>query len=130
MAGCPRNVCAHQAREELLERLTEDLEGSRMAEEYTRKACDLFSKFGYRRYLQKLKRGGLKIDRGAVRRDDWGDGKYVPITNDLNTPAEALVLGYRDMLRAERAFRSTKTGPEIEPVYHRKPVRIREHDHL
>jgi len=119
-----------QVREEVLERLTEELVGSRTAEEHTRKACDLLSKFGYRRYLRELESGGLKIDRGAVRRDERLDGKYVLMTNDLDTPAEELVLGYRDMWRAERAFRSMKTALNIEPVHHRTPVRITSHAHL
>lgn len=118
-----------QVRTEILERLEEELQG-RTSEEHTRKACDLLTKSGYRRYLRELESGGLKIDRGAVRRDERLDGKYVLLTNDLETPAEELVLGYRDMWRAERAFRSMKTGLEIEPVYHRKPCRITAHAHL
>jgi len=99
-------------------------------ENSTRKACDLLSKPGYRRYLRELESGGLKIDRGAVRRVERLDGKYVLMTNDLDTPAEELVLGYRDMWRAERAFRSMRTALNIEPVHHRTPVHITSHAHL
>lgn len=118
-----------QVREEILARLEKELEGG-ASEAHTRKACDLLTKAGYRRYLRELESGALRIDRGAVRRDERLDGKYVLMTNDLETPAEELVRGYRDMWRAERAFRSMKTGLEIEPVYHRKPVRIKAHAHL
>lgn len=119
-----------QVREEILARLEAELEGSRTAEAHTRKACDLLSKAGYARYLRETASGGLRIDRSAVRRDERLDGKYVLMTNDLDTPAEELVAGYRDMWRVERAFRSMKTALAIEPVYHRKPTRITSHAHL
>lgn len=119
-----------ETREELLERLEEQLEGSRTAETHTRKACDLLSKPGYRRYLRELDSGGLSIDRSAIRRDERLDGKHVLMTNDLETPVDELVLGYRDMWRAERAFRSMKTALSMEPVHHHKPVRIVSHAHL
>jgi len=119
-----------RVREEILERLTEELDGSRTALAHTRKACDLLSKSGYARYLRETEGGGLRIDRGAVRRDERLDGKYVLMTNDLETPADELVTGYRDMWKVERAFRSMKTALAIEPVYHRKPARITSHAHL
>ena len=119
-----------QVREEILDRLESELEGSRTADEHTRKACDLLSKSGYVRYLRELESGGLRIDRGAVRRDERLDGKYVLMTNDLETPAEELVAGYRDMWKVERAFRSMKSALAIEPVYHRKPARLTSHAHL
>ena len=118
-----------QVRKEILTRLEEELQGG-ASEAHTRKACDLLTTSGYRRYLRELESGGLTIDRGAVRRDERLDGKYVLMTNDLETPADELALGYRDMWRAERAFRSMKTGLDIEPVYHRKPRRVTAHAHL
>lgn len=119
-----------RVREELLARLEGELEGSRTATEHTRKACDLVSRPGYARYLTETEGGGLRIDRAAVRQDERLDGKYVLMTNDLDTPAEELVTGYRDMWRVERAFRSMKTALAMEPVYHRKRKRIISHAHL
>lgn len=52
------------------------------------------------------------------------------MTNDLEAPAEELVLGYRDMWRAESAFRSMKSTLDIERVYHRAERRIIAHAHL
>jgi len=122
--GTDRATEAAQVREEILARLTEELEGSRTTETHTRKACDLLSKSGYARYLREMERGALRIDRGAVRRHERLDGKYVLMTNDLETPAGELVTGYRDMWRVERAFRSMKTALAIELVYHRTRKRI------
>lgn len=74
--------------------------------------------------------GGLAIDRSRGRDDERYDGKYVLMTNELDLDAEELVLGYRDMWRAERAFRSMKTVLRIEPVHHREERRILAHAHL
>jgi len=46
------------------------------------------------------------IDRGKVCAEERLDGKYVLVTNELELPAEELVLGYRQLYLAERAFRS------------------------
>lgn len=117
-------------REQILSRLEQILESSRASEAHTQKACDLMATAGYKRYLRELKSGGLRIDRAAVKEDKRTDGKYVLMTNDLETSADELALGYRDMWRAERAFRTMKTSIHIEPVYHRKPGRITSHAHL
>jgi transposase len=52
------------------------------------------------------------------------------MTNELDLPAEELVLGYRDLWRAERAFRSMKSVLDLEPVQHRTPERITAHVHI
>ena len=52
------------------------------------------------------------------------------MTNELDLPPEELVLGYRDMWRAERAFRSMKSVLRMEPVHHRAERRIVAHAHL
>ena len=117
-------------RQALLARLNEELEGSRTAQAHTRKACKLLSTRGYGRYLVETPAGGLRIDRARVRAEERLDGKYVLMTNDLEAPTEELVLGYRDMWRAESAFRSMKSTLDIEPVYHRAERRIIAHAHL
>jgi transposase len=117
-------------RDALLARLQEELSGSRTAHAHTRKACKLLSTRGYSRYLTETATGGLRIDPAKVRAEERLDGKYVLMTNELEAPAEELVLGYRDMWRAERAFRSMKSTLEIEPVYHRAERRIAAHAHL
>jgi len=117
-------------RREIVARLEEELEGSRTAEGHTRKACRLPARRGYARYLRETDAGGLEIDRDRVREDERFDGKYVLMTNELDLAAEELVLGYRDMWRAERAFRSMKSVLRIEPVHHRAERRIVAHAHL
>jgi len=117
-----------RVRGEILATLEEDL--SRWGEGHRRKDCHLVSQLGYARYLRKDKAGRLSIDRGKVRAEERLDGKYVLVTNELELPAEELVLGYRQLALAERAFRSMKSVLDIEPVYHRTPERITAHVHL
>ena len=91
---------------------------------HTRSSCSLLTKPGYRRYLVEEAGGKLRIDRAKVAADARFDGKYVLMTNEMDLPAEELVLGYRDLWKAERSFRSMKSVLDLEPVQHRTPERI------
>ncbi len=96
----------------------------------TRDTHSLLSTPGYARYLVKTADGKLRIDPARVAAAARHDGKYVLMTNELDLPAEELVLGYRDLWRAERAFRSMKSILDLEPVQHRTPERITAHVHV
>lgn len=96
----------------------------------TRASHSLLSKPGYARYLAKAADGKLRIDPARVAAAARHDGKYVLMTNELDLPAEELVLGYRDLWRAERAFRSMKSVLDLEPVQHRTAQRITAHVHV
>lgn len=96
----------------------------------TRASHALLSKPGYARYLVKAADGTLRIDPARVAAAARHDGKYVLMTNELDLPAEELVLGYRDLWRAERAFRSMKSVLDLEPVQHRAPDHITAHVHI
>ena len=90
----------------------------------------LLSKPGYARYLVKADDGKLRIDPARVAAAARHDGKYVLMTNELDLPAEELVLGYRDLWKAERTFRSMKSVLDLEPVQHRTSERITAHVHV
>jgi transposase len=96
----------------------------------TRDTHSLLSTPGYARYLVQDADGKLRIDHAKVAAAARHDGKYVLMTNELDLPAEELVLGYRDLWRAERAFRSMKSILDLEPVQHRTPERITAHVHV
>jgi transposase len=125
-----RAVHDARVRAQIVAALEAELEGSRVMERHIRKSCKLLSQLGYARYLRELKGGGLRLDRGKIRREQRLDGKTVIMTNELKLPAEELVRGYHDLCLIERAFRSMKSVLEIEPVYHRTPERITSHVHL
>jgi hypothetical protein len=119
-------------RAAVLERLKEALADRRKgaASVGTRASHSLLSKPGYARYLTETPDGKLKIDRAKVAAVARHDGKYVLVTNELTLPAAELVQGYRDLWRAERAFRSMKSVLDLEPVQHRAPERIMAHVHI
>lgn len=119
-------------RASVLERLKAELENKKKgaASGDTRASHGLLSKPGYARYLVKTAEGKLRIDPAKVAAAARHDGKYVLVTNELDLPAEELVLGYRDLWRAECAFRSMKSVLDLEPVQHRTPERITAHVHI
>lgn len=121
-----------RARAAVLERLRAALADRRKgaASGRTQASHSLLSKPGYARYLVKAADGTLRIDPAKVAAAARHDGKYVLMTNELDLPAEELVLGYRDLWRAERAFRSMKSVLDLEPVQHRTPERITAHVHI
>lgn len=119
-----------RVRGEIVAALERELSRSRRGEGHTKRDCQLLSQPGYARYLRKGQDGRLSIDRGKVRAEQRLDGKYVLVTNEGELPPEELVLGYRQMYLAERAFRSMKSVLELEPVHHRTEARITAHAHL
>ena len=119
-----------ETRAEILARLADELPASPPTDgRHTKGMCRLLSQSGYARFLTEDGRG-LRIDRAKVQAEERLDGKYTLVTNELQLPADELVRGYRDMWRAERAFRSMKSLLDIEPVYHRSEERIVAHVHL
>lgn len=133
-------LCRSEARAEhdartratILERLKAKLAKQKKGDSAgdTRGAHSLLSTPGYARYLVKAADGKLRIDPARVAAAARHDGKYVLMTNELDLPAEELVHGYRDLWRAERAFRSMKSVLDLEPVQHRAPDRITAHVHI
>lgn len=121
-----------RTRAAVLERLKAALADRRKgaASGNTAASHSLLSKPGYARYLAKADDGKLRIDPARVAAAARHDGKYVLMTNELDLPAEELVLGYRDLWKAERAFRSMKSVLDLEPVQHRTSERITAHVHV
>jgi transposase len=114
--------------ERLKAKLAKQKKGKNAGE--TRDTHSLLSTPGYARYLVQDADGKLRVDPAKVVAAARHDGKYVLMTNELDLPAEELVLGYRDLWRAERAFRSMKSILDLEPVQHRTPERITAHVHV
>jgi hypothetical protein len=71
--------------------------------------------------------GRLSIDRAKVAAEAKLDGKYLLATSDPDLSAEDVALGYKNLLEAERAFRTMKSTLYLRPVYHRLDDRIRAH---
>jgi transposase len=71
--------------------------------------------------------GRLSIDAAKVKTEANLDGKYLIATSDPDLPPEDVALGYKNLLQAERAFRTMKTTLDLRPVYHRLDERITAH---
>jgi len=94
---------------------------------HPRRACGLLASRRFGRYLRRLKDGRLKISKAAIRQAEKRDGIWVIRTNDEGLDGEDLALAYKQLMRVEEAWKTMKSGLEIEPVYHRTPDRIRAH---
>jgi len=73
------------------------------------------------------KDGRLAIDRKKVREAERRDGKFLVHGNDDSLSGEDMALGYKQLERVERAWRTLKSGLRLRPVHHRVPRRIRAH---
>lgn len=71
--------------------------------------------------------GRLSIDAAKVKTEANLDGKYLIATSDPDLTPEDVALGYKNLLEAERAFRTMKTTLDLRPVYHRLDERITAH---
>ena len=71
--------------------------------------------------------GRLSIDRAKIAAESRLDGKYLLATSDPDLSAEDVALGYKNLLEAERSFRTMKSTLYLRPVFHRLDDRIRAH---
>lgn len=80
----------------------------------------------YRRYLKTPDDKHFEIDPARVAGDARYDGLYVLRTN-LRLDALAVMLRYRELLRVEDIFRTTKSILDTRPIYHQTDEAIRGH---
>ena len=117
-------------REKLLKELEQELATLQAPEcsgVHSKRTCELLSSERFGRYLRQTKRGALRIDRSAVRRETHFDGKWVITSNDDTLTAEDLALGYKQLMRVEECWRAMKLGLRMRPAYHWAPHRIEAH---
>jgi DDE family transposase len=80
----------------------------------------------YRRYLKTPDESHFEIDEARVAEDARYDGLYVLRTN-MRLEALAIMLRYRDLLKVEDIFRTTKSILDTRPIYHQTNEAIRGH---
>ncbi len=117
-------------REEVLRELEEELARHPSLDATQKWAAELRASRRYGRYLTVGGKGKktLRINRGAVRRAERTDGKWVIETNDDTIRVEDAVQGYRGLMVIERCFRSMKrTQIRMTPMWHRLERRIVAH---
>ena len=116
-------------RERMLAQLDEMIAGSDKLTKTKRAELRgvISTKPGLNRYLRVTPGGLLRIDAAAIKTEANLDGKYLLRTSDPKLPAEAIALGYKQLLEVERGWRDLKQVIDLRPVYHRKEERIRAH---
>jgi Transposase DDE domain len=80
----------------------------------------------YRRYLKTPDEKHFEIDEKRVAEDARYDGLYVLRTNTSLDPL-AVMLRYRELLKVEQIFRTTKAILDTRPIYHQRDASIRGH---
>ena len=80
----------------------------------------------YRRYLKTPDDKHFEIDDRRVAEDARYDGLYVLRTN-MRLDALAVMLRYRELLKVEDIFRTTKSILDTRPIYHQTDAAIRGH---
>lgn len=126
----PRQAKRDQAkREELLERLEEELTGlgELKGSNHSKACCALLSHPAYGRYLKQDGQSRPRIDHRKVAEEAHLDGKYLIRTSDDTLSAAEVALGYKQLAEVERAFRCLKHDLDLRPMYHRLEERIRSH---
>ena len=106
-----------EVRETVLRHLRSALRGGDKA---------LVGNSAYRRYLKTPDEKHFEIDDNRVIEDARYDGLYVLCTNTtLN--ALTVMLRYRELLRVEDIFKTTKSILDTRPIYHKTDATIRGH---
>lgn len=80
---------------------------------------------GYRKYLT-IDKGAVKIDKAKIKEEEKYDGKWV-LTTNMDMPAEAVALKYKELWMVEHVFRDVKSILETRPIYHKVDETIRGH---
>jgi transposase len=116
-------------REKVLKRIGSELAAiDKLAKDKQAKAkYHVLTQKSMGRYLKEQKNGKLRIDKSKVKQDQKLDGKYLLSTSDESLSAEDVALGYKQLMKVERAFRTLKGTLSLRPVYHTKDDRIRSH---
>lgn len=119
-------------RAQIVARLERAIDGSDALDPQQRAelAGRLKAKPAYNRLLRTTATGKLRIDRTAVAREAHFDGKFLLRTSDESLTAADIAEGYKALFEVERAWRDTKTGIDLRPVFHRVDQRIQAHVQL
>ena len=106
-----------EVREAVLRSLRKSLRGGDKA---------LVGNSAYRRYLKTPDDKHFEIDEKRVAEDACYDGLYILRTN-MHLDALAVMLRYRELLKVEDIFRTTKSILDTRPIYHQTDEAIRGH---
>ena len=118
--------CSH--RQMVVEMLEATLSSHRDLSADAQWARELLASRRFKPYLRVTKSNQLRIDRGAINKAAWCDGKWVIETNDDTISLADAACGYRGLMVVDRFFRSLQRTPiKMMPMSHWTPRRIETH---
>jgi len=110
-----------------LERLNGKLEAVGKARDRQKAESEILGHHLFRRWVERDKGGNLVVSREKVAEEGMCDGTFVLETSNERLSVAEVALGYKGLLRVERAWQSLKHVLDIQPVFVRTDDRIRAH---
>ena len=116
-----------KSRGRSIERLNDKLKAARKARDRAKAEAEILAHGLHRRWVERDSRGGLVLSRRLVARESRYDGVFVLETSDPDLTTAQTALGYKRLLRVERAWQTIKHGLDVQPVFLRTDERIEAH---
>jgi len=110
-----------------LERLNEKLAKVKTARDHQQAEAEILKHQLFRRWVERDDSGALVLSREKVAAESACDGTFVLQTSNLQLSPAQVALGYKGLMRVERAWQSFKHSLDIQPVFLRKDERIEAH---
>lgn len=110
-----------------LERLNEKLAAVKTAQDPQKAEAEILAHMLFRRWVTRDTQGALVVSREKVATESQCDGTFVLETSNDQLSTAKVALGYKGLLRVERAWQSLKHSLDIQPVFLRKDERIEAH---
>jgi len=110
-----------------LERLNEKLAAVKTARDSQKTEAEVLAHKLFRRWVTRDSKGALVVSREKVATESQCDGTFVLETSNEGLSTAEVALGYKGLLRVERAWHSFKHSLDIQPVFLRKDERIEAH---
>jgi len=110
-----------------LERLNDKLAALKTAQDRQKAEAEILAHRLFRRWVTRDSQGALVVSREKLATESQCDGTFVLETSNDSLSTAQVALGYKGLLRVERAWQSFKHSIDIQPVFVRKDERIEAH---
>jgi transposase len=110
-----------------LERLNEKLAAVKTAQDSHKAEAEVLAHRLFRRWVTRDTHDALVVSREKIATESQCDGTFVLETSNDTLSTAQVALGYKGLLRVERAWHSFKHSIDIQPVFLRKDERIAAH---
>ena len=110
-----------------VERLNEKLAAVKTAQDPQKAEAEVLAHRLFRRWVTRDTKGALVLSREKLATESQCDGTFVLETSNAELSTAQVAVGYKGLLRVERAWHSFKHSIDIQPVFLRKDERIAAH---